>query len=344
MSATCTHSGADAAAHPECAGCRQLLMIESPPLLDRDPTPEDFEAERDLPRPGVWAGEHGADLRRLTQDETDALIRAELYWKHALPAERERVYAAIGAPPQGPAGLRLDARDARGQRPWLECQRGGIDSDPLVRVLARRAWGDRDRQWFELRGVRKGEAVRTVSIPGPAPRSGSSVVLAWPNERSFGVAQYDAAPGERVHVSDNTGVGSFCVSDRLREPPIRNVVGRVECTIDAEAFIYEGAGADPERAARFAEHAAGVLAPSAETLATAERLLDRLYWTGDPPSAMPMSAGMAERIRTELAVKRADDAVGLSHDAGARRPGHKPAPPVPRWAKKRRERAMRGGR
>lgn len=46
-------------------------------LLDRDPTPEDYEAERDAPRPGVWAGEPGADLRRLTQDETECLIRLE---------------------------------------------------------------------------------------------------------------------------------------------------------------------------------------------------------------------------------------------------------------------------
>ena len=33
-------------------------------------------------------------------------------------------------------------------------QRGGIDSDPMVRLLAYRAWGDRDRTWFERRSER----------------------------------------------------------------------------------------------------------------------------------------------------------------------------------------------
>lgn len=48
-------------------------------LLDRDPTPEDRAAERDEPRPGVWAGQDHmtrgdpCDLRKLTQDETDCL-------------------------------------------------------------------------------------------------------------------------------------------------------------------------------------------------------------------------------------------------------------------------------
>jgi hypothetical protein len=213
-------------------GTHERFISDDPPqpLLDRDPTPEDTEAEHDEPRPGVWAGEDGADLRRLTQDETDALIRAEL-WQTAMPLED--LTAAVGSP----SGLRLQTPRASAlggiRMSVATTQRGGIDSDPLVRVLARRAWGDRDRQWFELRGVRRGEAVRTVPIPGP-PRSGSSVVLAWPGERSFGVAQYDAAPGERVHVSDSTGVGSFDVGDRLREPPVAPGWPVVDLDLDAE--------------------------------------------------------------------------------------------------------------
>jgi len=42
-------------------------------LLDRPATAADDEAAREAPRPGIWAGERGADLRTLTQDETDAL-------------------------------------------------------------------------------------------------------------------------------------------------------------------------------------------------------------------------------------------------------------------------------
>jgi hypothetical protein len=143
-------------------------LIPSPPpepLLDRDPTPADLEAERDLPRPGVWAGEVGADLRALTQDETDALIRYELWWDATSGSKDDpgrtidevtQLVRALGcqsgAVPQNVLlGQHIAAR-----------QRGGIDSDPLVRVLARRAWRDRDRQWFELRAVRTRDAVRVL--------------------------------------------------------------------------------------------------------------------------------------------------------------------------------------
>jgi hypothetical protein len=117
-------------------------------LLDRPETPEDREAERDEPRPGVWAGEPRADLRALTQDETDLLIRRELV-ASASSADVMNVIAAVGGVVEMPPW----------HSPVPRCQRGGIDSDPLVRVLARRAWGDRDREWFELRGVWKGDHV-----------------------------------------------------------------------------------------------------------------------------------------------------------------------------------------
>jgi hypothetical protein len=134
-------------------------------LLDRDPAPEDLEAERDQPRPGVWAGEPGADLRALTQDETDALIRQELC-ELAKDDRRPDEYIAMLAACGGSLRLVITgARYERGQVVGAEeahTQRGGIDSDPLVRVLARRAWRDRDRQWFELRAVRTRDAVRVL--------------------------------------------------------------------------------------------------------------------------------------------------------------------------------------
>jgi len=135
----------------------------APPLIERDPTPEDLEAERDQPRPGVWGGEQGADFRALTQDQTDALIRAELVLS-ATAAERDDVIRAVGTPRAVDLDAHRDIGDGQQVRGIVlaHCQRGGIDSDPLVRVLARRAWRDRDRQWFELRAARVRDATRVL--------------------------------------------------------------------------------------------------------------------------------------------------------------------------------------
>lgn len=117
-----------------------------------DPTGDDAaerEAHDEEPRPGVWAGESGADLRALTQDDTDALIRRELVGLTVTTDD----YAAVSRSVVGGHGVEVLVGT---QNRWALSQRGGIDSDPLVRLLAFRAWGDRDRVWFELRGVRKG--------------------------------------------------------------------------------------------------------------------------------------------------------------------------------------------
>ena len=109
-------------------------------LLDRPLTPEERAAHDEDPRSGVWARESGADLRLLTQEETDELIRSELALEASAPNERSEVQRMIGG-----SGAWL-------VNPPATKQRGGIDSDPLVRLLAYRAWGDRDRQWFETAG------------------------------------------------------------------------------------------------------------------------------------------------------------------------------------------------
>jgi hypothetical protein len=187
VSRTCIHADADAVLHPECPGCAALiarmvseaeqatmgpslraeriaelqdltnatlpadawLAADRPSLLPiRDLTPDERAAHDEDPRPGVWTAELGADLRALTQEQTDVLIRSELVHV-AAAAEREEVLAAVGGL-DGLSSVRVAVapdlvRD-------ITRQRGGIDSDPLVRLLAYRAWGDRDRRWFELRG------------------------------------------------------------------------------------------------------------------------------------------------------------------------------------------------
>ena len=202
-------------------------------LLGRDPRPADLEAEREPPRPGVWAGEPGADLRALTQDETDWLIRCELMLASG-PDEEDEVARVCGLTSR--RALALDGRRfilVGADQASVRTQRGGIDSDPLVRVLARRAWGDRDRRWFELRGVRKGEAVALSSAAVDA-----DAALAWPTDHVHGVALSDARPGERVDVRSRRtdSVRLLRVGDRLREPPPWSSATPEEVIADLEAI------------------------------------------------------------------------------------------------------------
>jgi hypothetical protein len=126
-------------------------------LPDRPLTPEERAAHDEEPRPGVWAGESHADLRKLTQEETDVFIRAELWYAELRPpAEQAELTAVLGEPWHIKLTRPRTSHDGPGPEPWVmpaASQRGGIDSDPLVRLLAYRAWGDRDRSWFELRGL-----------------------------------------------------------------------------------------------------------------------------------------------------------------------------------------------
>src|SRR5689334_11575877 len=78
-------------------------------------------------RPGTWFGEPGADGRALTQEETDQLIRTELLTLVRV-SEYDEAREILGDRAMYP---RLPDLGRRAQ-----CQRGGIDSDPLVRLLA----------------------------------------------------------------------------------------------------------------------------------------------------------------------------------------------------------------
>ncbi|HEX4416524.1 MAG TPA: hypothetical protein VH165_01435 [Kofleriaceae bacterium] len=172
----------DAAIEP----CQSLLVA-------RDLTPGERAAQDDEPRPGMWADEPRTDLRPLTQDETDALVRSEL--RRRCPRdERATLVDMLG----GQDALSAALRNASGGAPHAGLQRGGIDSDPVVRMLAYRAWGDRDRRWYELRGVYEGD--RVTSLERPSPQGRVRVALAWDGEPTCGIACHDAAPGESVRV------------------------------------------------------------------------------------------------------------------------------------------------
>jgi hypothetical protein len=124
-------------------------------ILDAsDITPAEQAAIDDEPRPGVWANvpvcSDPGDGRAFDQEQTDILIAAEIWFTSGFgTAQDNRELRALVGEPRGVA---LD--DAGTQRRVATRQRGGIHSDPLVRLLAFRAWGDRDRAWFESANVK----------------------------------------------------------------------------------------------------------------------------------------------------------------------------------------------
>lgn len=199
---------------------RELDAATRRSLLDPLPDPAAearavAAARDDTERPGTWYGDEGADGRQLTQDQTDCLIRDELFWLSlTLTSASAEIEAAIG--PRSVVAL-------EGLPYAVNHQRGGIDSDPLVRLLAYRAWGERDRRWFEDRGVRKGDRVRLLWNPLASGRP--PAVLAWGHEVAWGVASVDAWPGQLVEVRslmfdapmfDDGRMIEYRVGDRLR--------------------------------------------------------------------------------------------------------------------------------
>ena len=191
---------------------------QPPPLYrdlfpDHDLTPDERAAHDEDPRSGSCFGTDGADSYLISQGDTDILIRVEL-WSRASPTARGQLEELIGVPRWRP-GCITD--------PMVPTtyQRGGIDSDPLVRMLAYRAWGDRDRRWFEDHGVRNGDIVAAAG----RDRHGSiKVAVAWNAEPVFGRAMADARAGEIVEIAriDIAAPVRCRVTDRTRlEPPGR---------------------------------------------------------------------------------------------------------------------------
>lgn len=124
-------------------------------LLDeRELTAAERQAIADEPRPGVWIDTvvtvkvdgppievrpNVSDGRTLTQDETDTMIARELFRERSTSDQETKRLVSTWLT----RGIYFN-----GVEPTQ--QRGGIHSDPLVRLLAYRAWGERDRQWFTL--------------------------------------------------------------------------------------------------------------------------------------------------------------------------------------------------
>jgi hypothetical protein len=90
------------------------------------------------------------DGRLLSQDDTDGAIATELLLVISTTrAERVAMRQALGVfrKPE----ILVEQADGSGSRTVslyeMIQQRGGIHSDPIVRLLAYRSWGDRDRRW-----------------------------------------------------------------------------------------------------------------------------------------------------------------------------------------------------
>ncbi len=132
-------------------------------------------------RPGVlYVHLHAAPLsqlswndRQTTQDETDALIIGELADK-CPTVEREdflKLVTTLGVYPKMPSReLYIAAGSRSAEFAAFHEQRGGIHSEPLVRILAYRMWGDRDRK-FDLELERTQHFQAVVANPAPAPRA-----------------------------------------------------------------------------------------------------------------------------------------------------------------------------
>ena len=154
------------------------ILIESA-LASRELTDDEHAAMHDSERPGIWRASHehgwvnGALLElALTQHETDYLICAELWRKLVGDELLREVYACVrelegiigthltrGPVTQG--GRILIAQIGSESPIPITDQRGGIHSDPLVRLIAFRVWGQRDRVWPFVRAVCTSLPLRT---------------------------------------------------------------------------------------------------------------------------------------------------------------------------------------
>jgi hypothetical protein len=173
---------------------------------DRELTRDERAAHDEDPRPGSCFSPHTGESHLVTQSDTDILIRVEL-WSQAPESARALFEKLIGVPRWRPGSI---------TDPLVPTtyQRGGIDTDPFVRLLAYRAWGDRDRTWFSHRGVRAGDL---VAAAGNGPRSTIRVACAWSGETVLGTAAADARPGELVEVVP--AVAPPPESPESRDPP-----------------------------------------------------------------------------------------------------------------------------
>lgn len=125
-------------------------------LLDeRELSADERAAIADEARPGVWlyasGNTHRGDGRALDQENTDAAIEIEMRFVF-MRQHAERIAISGVLPRFRRPVIMVEQADGSGERAVMNLemltQRGGIHSDPLVRLLAYRAWGERDRRWF----------------------------------------------------------------------------------------------------------------------------------------------------------------------------------------------------
>jgi hypothetical protein len=151
-------------------------------VIDRDLTADERAAVAMEPRPGRWWQPKGdpsdpwsqrPDGRLFSQSDTDMLIASELrLWTPTTSAQAAAEYQAVIADALSPwrfGGVKIrktmSVDWARSFEPVIDpmlpnqptkvvalatLQRGGIHSDPLVRLLAFRVWGERDQIWLRL--------------------------------------------------------------------------------------------------------------------------------------------------------------------------------------------------
>jgi hypothetical protein len=194
-------------------------------LLDaRELTADELEAIADEPRPGVWIEEHEVfhnvgstiqregDGRALTQHETDLLIVRELWNDHA--ASTRPLQDAVAAWLRPPM-VRLEA-DERSIRGVAHEQRGGTHSDPLVRLLAHRAWGDRDQRWFELRNRSLVFLDANGCVTGhPTSTRSKPIGRACSDPRADGTILVRVGPMTALNSADAGGSVSFMINESV---------------------------------------------------------------------------------------------------------------------------------
>jgi hypothetical protein len=143
-------------------------------LDERAITEDERAAVADEARPGVWFEENiepqlnlrplRGDAQPLDQEQTDALIVGELSRRDGGARLAEvRQIAQVWLTNPSPIFMGEQRRD----RDVAFQQRGGIHSDPLVRLYAFRAWENRDRAWFDVDGeqqVRRHYGFESIEI------------------------------------------------------------------------------------------------------------------------------------------------------------------------------------
>jgi len=188
-------------------------------LLDaRELTAEERAAVADEPRPGVWidAKNWANDGRVLSQEDTDVAIVTELW---ASTAGNARAHEAL--------------RDA--VHPWLDdstyTQRGGIHSDPLVRLLAYRAWGERDRRWTKRDTARTIASGDTTDVERWRSVYGFDGFVIY-NQASQRRQAFEATRSSRRSVVERS-YAELAVADQARSEMFLDVFDELDAKLEA---------------------------------------------------------------------------------------------------------------